>query len=212
MLVIGDIVRVTANQSYLGQLTQNVFFFIMTALPTPIDGQTDYQTLLQEFNAGWGITTRLYQSNSCTHTYYRIDNLTNGVDFAELPLNVAGSLTGPGAPSFMAINFILRRATGETRNGSKRMGGLTEDQFDANSVTLSGPIRSALEDAFGLSLLDSTTDDVTAIQIIVGRESYIDPEDGKKKYRLDLDRYTLVAGATLTAISTQRSRKLGRGV
>lgn len=207
-----DVVRIIANQSYLGQLMQNVFFYRAGTLPTPPEGETLYQYALSRFNAQWGIPVRAQQHTDCNHLFYRIENLTNGVDFAELQINTAGAVSGDPAPSFQAINLTLQRSSLLTRNGSKRMGGLPESATTGNLVNWAGGTYTAIQDAFGKPLLDSLgDDDPWLFPCIVGR-TLVENDEGEFVYELDLTKINLITGAVITEPSTQRSRKAGRGV
>lgn len=210
--VIGNILKFTLSQSFLGQLTQNVLFYRLTAVPTPPDGVNVYDNMLLRINAQIGIAMRNLQSTECTHTIYRVDNLTNGIDFFEHTFNVDGENGGDPAPSFNALNFILRRSTLLTRNGSKRLGGLSEAISSGNTYTGSPSNLAALETAMGTPLLTGdVTPDPFADPVIVGRVLYT-PPTGDPYYKLDLSLINAVQSCSFTAVSTQRSRKAGKGV
>lgn len=212
MLAIGDIVQVTANQNYAGQLVQNVFMYRMTALPEQDDFPNWYEYIAARFNVAVGIPMRGMQSNQITHTVYGVKNLTNGIDFFDKAINVAGSLDGPYATSFAAINFILRRTTGVTRNGSKRVGGLNEAATEGNNITVAPLVLAAVEEAFSAPLVTSDAIPVEfAEPVIVGRTEELN-EDGDLVYVLDLSKINPISSASATAASTQRTRKAGRGL
>lgn len=209
---IGNILKVTQNQSFLGQLVQNVYFYRVVAVPVPPEGENVYDYALQRFNAGVGIPMRAIQSTSCVHTIYRVDNLSNGVDFFERAINVAGVVGEQPSPSYNALNFVLRRATLLTRNGSKRVGGIGEAASNGNTCTIDPTQLQDYADGVAEGLLTAdATPDQWAESVIIGRVLVTDP-DGKETYELDLTKVNLIQSAGFTAMSTQRSRKAGKGV
>ncbi len=212
MAVVGDILKVTLSESYLGQLVQNAFFYRLDALPTLPADTTMLQYVAQRFQAVVVAPLVQVQHNSLFAKLIRVDDLTNGIDFFELAINQQGNLGGEGASSFEALNFILRRSTGVTRNGSKRVGGLPEDVTNANSYVGPTAVLSAIQTAFAAPLVDTDTPpNPFATAVIVGRKKYTTSK-GRTAYELDLTKINPIIGATFTAVSTQRSRKAGKGV
>lgn len=211
-LELGNILKITDYQTYLGQATQNVFFYRVTALPTPPEGQSVYEFICERFDVGVCAKMVLLQHNSAFHRIVRVDNLSNGIDFFELATDRQGTVGGEGASSFEALNFVLRRSTLLTRNGSKRLGALPEDIINANSYVGSAPTMALLVAAFASPLVTpDVTPDPFAEPVIVGRSLYTTPE-GNEAYELDLTKINPIASAGFTAVSTQRSRKAGKGI
>lgn len=203
---IGDIIQIKDIQSYLGQLTLNVFMYQVVSLPTPVPPDSLEVTFLKEFRVKVAQRIAAEQHEQVIHTLLRLDNLSDGVSFGEYNPVLVGSLIGDTAPSFNAFNFILRRETALTRNGSKRMGGLAENSITGNSVNLTAPRIADLEEAMSDTLSSGVgLDPDTAIPVIVGRTLVAG------QYVLDLTKINNIVGATLTAVSTQRTRKAGRG-
>jgi hypothetical protein len=210
-LEVGNVVKITANQTFLGQLMQNVFFYWITDLPGDTDGYGIYEYIAVRFNAIWGIDIRSLQSTLCKHTVYRVDNVSNGIDFGEYTVNVDGLVSGDAAPSFNALNVLLRRSTGITRNGSKRIGGIPESLTTGNTINLSDTDKANYEALFSepLSTADSVPVDF-AMPVIVGRQLFT-PTEGEPYYVLDLTKLNPIQSALISAASTQRSRKAGKG-
>lgn len=212
MLSIGDIIKITVNQNYGNQLLQNVFFYRMTALPEQDDYPDYYEFIAARFNAVVGIPMRALQATATLHTVYNVKNLTDGIDFFDKVFNVGGNQEPPFATSFLAVNFILRRSTGVTRNGSKRLGGLSESATEGNAITLPAVPLAAFEAALAADLVTSDAVPVPfAEPVIVGRKIEINDE-GEEVYVLDLTKINPISSAGATAASTQRTRKLGRGL
>ena len=211
-LEVGNIIQVVANQSYGNQLLQNVFFYRVTAVPVQDDFPNVYEYIAARFNVVVGIPMRGMQANATQHTVYNVKNLTDGIEFFDKAINAFGSQEPPYATSFLAINFILRRSTGVTRNGSKRVGGLSENATEGNAITVAPLVLAAVEAAFAAPLETSDAIPVPfAEPVIIGRQIVLNDE-GEEVYVLDLSKVNPVSSSSATAASTQRTRKLGRGL
>jgi hypothetical protein len=212
-LAVNDIVKITDFQLYLGQLMENVFFYHIDAIPTPASGLTVEEELCRSYEVDVRLFMIAFQETSCSHGIVRMDNVTNGIDFAELNDPVAGAIVGDAEPSFLAYNFVLRRTTGITRNGSKRIGGLDEGGSSGNGITTISTLLTAFATAMAAPLLDNTapTPVAYAHPVIVGRKVVGTGSHGPI-YGLDLTKINPIASAAFTAVSTQRSRKAGHGV
>lgn len=206
-LNIGDIVKVTDVQNFLGQEVLNVYFYEVTAAPEVAGDNTPYEQICASFNADVRIYALPIQSVQLTHSVTRVDNLTNGLDFAEVAVSVAGQDNGAPLASFYALNFILRRTTKLTRNGSKRLAGITENNVDGNGWSNSYTPLNNYGNAVASPLLDAAepTANPFASPVIVGRRLV------GEKYEYDLSKINPIASAGVTAVSTQRSRKVGHG-
>lgn len=212
-LNIGDIVKITDFQSYLTQLVQNVYFYRIDALPEPAEGFTVDEQVCRSFQTNVRVLALPFQNVALSHGVVRMDNLTNGIDFAELNDPVSGTAGGDGLATFFALNFILRRSTGVTRNGSKRIAAPVEDAVQGNNYVGSmGPLNafaaamaSPLKDG-GLPVPADFATPVIVGRVLVGEGT---PDE---HYELDLTKINPIASAAFTALSTQRSRKAGHGV
>ena len=212
-VAIGNIIKITDFQSFLGQLMENVYFYRLTAVPAADDGFTVDETICNKFNADVRLLVLPLQESSCQHTITRMDNLSDGVSFAEVSAPAVGTISGDPEPSFMAYNFVLRRSSKITRNGSKRIGGLDEGGVSGNGITTVGPALTALGTAMAAPLSYAVGGVATpfAEPVIVGRVKVALP-DGGFDYVLDLAKINPIASAAFTAVSTQRSRKAGKGL
>lgn len=206
-MAIGDILKVTDNQGYLGQLVQNVFFYKVTAIPVTAGGMDEYEQVCASFNADVRILELAIQHEQLEHGVTTVDNITNGLDFGAVEADVFGLLEGDELASFYALNFILRRTSKITRNGSKRFAGVAETSVNGNSYTGSMTPVNALAAALAAPLKDgaSPTPNDFAIPVIVGRKLV------SGHYEYDLTKINPVSSAAFTAVSTQRSRKAGHG-
>ena len=210
-LNIGDIYKITANQVYGGQLMQNVFMYEYLNPAEGVGVPAQIQTILNAFKTEVGDVMRTVQVGAVNHTSYRFDNLTDGVTFGELLVNLAGFKENVPSPSFLAVNVKLVRLTGITRNGSKRIGGISEDATSGNTLLWSGPEVAAIQNAFGSAIHNPVGAENIGAPVIVGRTEELN-EDGDLVYVLDLTKVNPIVSAQVTALTTQRSRKVGHGV
>jgi len=210
-LVVGNILQITLEGLVLAQQSLNVFFYQVSNVPTPPEGVSIYEYICERFDVVVAAKQQNLIPAEAQLTNIRVDNLTNGVDFFDYVISRTGVVAGDCAPSFNAYNFILRRTTLVTRNGSKRVGGVPENWTDGNSFV---GLTAALTD-YGAAISSplvtaDATPDPFAVPVIVGRSEYTTSE-GKQAYQLDLTKINPIQSAAFTALSTQRSRKLGRG-
>lgn len=210
-LEINDIYKITANQSYGGQLMQNVFMYQYLNAAEGVGVPAQIQTILEAFKAEVGDVMRSVQVGAVNHVSYRFDNLTDGVTFGELLVNEAGLLENVPSPSFLAVNVKLVRLTGITRNGSKRIGGISEDDTSGNNLLWTPTEIANIQAAFGSAIHNPVGAENIGAPVIVGRTEELN-EDGELVYVLDLSKVNPIVSAQVTALSTQRSRKVGHGV
>jgi len=209
-VAMDDILRFTAKGVYLGQQCQNVFFY-----QANFGGvNSPYATWLQGFRESVIDKVRVVQSTSYAWTETDVENLTNGLDFATEVYNpqILGAKSGDPTPSFEAANIQLKRSTKLTRHGSKRFSGLIEPDVSGNTVLWTVSETDSVLDACRLHLfavvLMVPVDHGTPV--IVGR-NLVSPGP-PPRYELDLTKINVISDAELTAVSTQRSRKLGHGI
>lgn len=206
-LSMGDILQITDVQQSVQQTLLNVYFFRVTLL----EANTNYDDVNQAFDSGIITPALPIQSVMTTHVNVIIKNLTNGLDIAEYPHSEVGLATGDSLPTFNAAAFRLVRSTAATRHGAKRIGSLSEGSSQDNSAT---PAFLSLATAFAAALgseiqVDGTVDhDFSAEPVIVGRY----PQDHPNAGELDLSVINPVASAQFVRITSQVSRRAGRGV
>ncbi len=203
---VGDILQFTDVQTYLNQQILNVYHFEVTVLGSAVD----YQDMADAFQTQYVLEIQALQSNSLMHTSTIIKNLTNGLDIFEDPSSILGTDTATPGPSFAALQFRLLRATALTRHGAKRIGGLTEAIIDGNNINVAftNPINDvATVMAAGVVVSASTDESFTLKPVIVGRYPAGDPNAGQ----LDLSKVNDVASAQFVRLTTQTTRRAGRG-
>lgn len=198
----GDLLQITDFQEYLGEQVLNVYYYRWSSAPT-IDNSA-YVPLLEFFQAGVVALVSVVQSGLLEHVSLQIKNLSNGVDFAEIPVNGFGGGSTDMAlqtPSFMALSWRFLRDSLVTRNGSKRIAGILENAISGNefvgSMGVIDPITQVFQDPLKIGLIN------VAYPIIVKRP--IAPPVGTGY------QYSSVSDVIFNGVSTQNTRKQGRG-
>lgn len=205
-IAVNDVLQINDVQSYLGQLCLNVYFYRVDVAGSALT----YQDVADYFQTQIVTEVVEIQNVNLVHTSTVIRNVTNGLDIFEDPLAITGGTSLEGAPSFTAASFRLLRATALTRHGAKRIAGIPEVYSLGNDLN---PTYSTQIAAVALALgnpveVDSAGDlDLTMTPVIVGRY----PVGGPNAGQLDLSKVNDVAAAQFIRISTQTTRRAGRG-
>lgn len=205
-IALNNILQFTAVQSFLGQQLLNVYHYEVSAL----SGTLTLEECAQAFEAQVIAEIIDLQSTSLQYTFVIAKDLTDGVDIWEEPVAYAGTdPTSALAPSFESIGFRLVRSTGITRHGSKRIGGLGDNTVSGNTIAagVSAAVAAA-ETAMGavVSVVGgSGTGDLSPV--IVGRYPIGHVDAGE----LDLSKINPVASVKAIRVTTQTTRRAGRG-
>lgn len=195
---LGDRYQLTDGQLYLGQACLNVYYY--QQLSTTLGNA---QNLVESFIGNVFPELIACQNVGLTHIVVTAINLDDPTDFGLVvpTSDFTGLQTGAGAPPFVCAAFRYNRASRAVRNGQKRIGGQSEiSQGD-------GVIDS--ED------LHLYTDLATQLGNHIG-------DGAGTEYKPVIMRKTVIAGVTtytefdltsvtFTRISTQNTRKFGRG-
>lgn len=197
MTNVGDILRINGCQSMFGQQICNTFYYVV-GLWT---GNSSLSDVANAFTTEVIVPLKTVQSSSLTWDTIQIDNITNGVEFYERAIDIQGDGQGsPALPSYVALTAKLGRSSKITRNGSKRIAGLKEDDVSGNDVVLSQGEIDNIIGALEVSLADGDPPaNYEMSPVIVGRNS---------NGTYDLGRVNNVSSVQLNQfISTQNSRK-----
>lgn len=209
-LALDDIVRITSRSTFLGQNMLNVWFYQAVQLGTLVS----YEEVVSQWRAEYVTHILPLTADSCMLTEVIIENLTNEVDIEAYPFDDVGTGGEDYSPSFSAWGFILNRATKLTRHGHKRIGGLTESMLSGNAP-VAGMLTS-LNGAAAWMGADFVKDPLppgdpifTLRPVIIGRTEQAPAGSGK--YVLDLSKVNNVLSAQFRGLTTQVTRKMGRG-
>jgi hypothetical protein len=194
----GDLLQITDNQTYLGEDLMNVYYYRWFSAPS-VDNAV-YADLLDDFSEVVIPRITPLQVDGLMHTVLEIKNLSNGVDFAVLPIAVPGQVPASDAeqlPSYISLGFRLLRDSLVTRNGSKRIAGIVDTWITGNDYTGPGTPITDAENAMGENLHTGIIE--TAAPIIVKRP--IVPPVGTSYV------YSSVASVLFGGPGTQNTRK-----
>lgn len=193
-MAVGDISRLTINQSLLGQQVLNVFWYRLSQLGT---GGNDAAELIDTFATDvWGDVVAI-QNGQVETTLYEAVNFNDLTDFASLTSNATGSRTGDVLPVFTSWTFQLKRAALTLRNGRKAVAGVSEsDQADGQPTA---GIQGLLNDAAASMAADLVSADGALWEPVIVRKPTVPLPTIPTFVRLN--------GVEFKRISTQNSRK-----
>lgn len=117
------------------QSIKNVFYYNASTPPVTNEGSN---RLIDAFTLVVLPVWETEVSVNLTFEAFKARRLNNLLDFAETTGTNTGDLTGTRAANFVAAKLKYIRTTKETRNGWKRIAGLTQTQAQNNSLTTQG--------------------------------------------------------------------------
>ena len=133
-------------------------------------------------------------------------NLENPVDFANFTTAVNGQRSGETLPPFVAAAFRYRRTSRSFNNGGKRFGPISENDIAGGIPTSEyHDLLVTLADTLGANIVDSATASQWKPAIWRRPGTYVSgvvPAPGL---------FNLINDVDFIAISTQNTRKFGRG-
>jgi len=207
----GDVIELTHEQAYMGQVVNNVYYF------EAVDGTASLTSLAAWFETNVLPPIKVIQNNLVTHTNLRLRNLFNLAETHEEPLTGTGSLVSGAQemPSFFAAQVRFDHTNAQVRPGFKRWTGLVEDSI-ADSLYSASLITQM--DAIATPLMNPLTPALaTWAHVIVGRVCETQNPDPDAvpsclKYRLPENQIELVVGYPVAyeayaQPTTQNSRK-----
>lgn len=202
-MAIGDIIEARLFGTLFGQLHLNVFTYQIDTQ----NGPADYDGIA---DATWDILVPAVQqiaTADLTFERVEVDNVTDGLSFGSFASSATGTVAGNAFSPFATWYFRYNRSTKITRSGGKRFGGVAEVEVaDGVAVTSFLPTLSAAANDLEQSVTWlNPTDPTNAVgmsPVIVGRK----PAGG-----YDLARVNKVESVQYVSVSTQNSRKFGRG-
>lgn len=125
MPTTGDVIELVHEQTYLGQVCNNVYYF------QSVDGSGSLATLATWFETNVVPDIKGFQADILTHVNLRLRNLFDDGETYEEPLTGTGTqaVTTTELPSFQAWAVRFDHGTGNLRPGFKRYAGGNEGQM-----------------------------------------------------------------------------------
>lgn len=133
-MALADVFQVIDFQRFpSGEPMQNVYFYLR------LDPLGDASDLLAAWDSDVKSVIKAAQSADLVHYLLRVTSLGDFGDFDEF--STAGDVGDIGQPirtTWDAVNFTLRPSTREVRPGSKRIGGIPEDDASYTNNVITG--------------------------------------------------------------------------
>lgn len=207
-LNVNDIIRVTTRGTFQGQTCLNVYYFLAADLPSP----AEYSTLAVTMGQDLELIVCPQLHTGFAFDLIKIENVTNGLDILETAVTISGDRTGDPMPSFVALGFQLIRTTRLTRHGAKRFAGVPEACFVGNTITVGDCTTGvqAIADWLALGLYRDDIGDLNHAMLPIIPVRY--PVGHEQEGEINTGAWNLVQDAQFRGITTQNTRKPGRGI
>lgn len=199
----GNLLQIIVSGTYLSQQWSNVFYYRVK----DNSANKSLSQFLGYFTLGYNdaILPIMHAGVQVRSTEAR--NLTNGIDIAVgAPVDIFGAVGGEGFPAFVAYAFRYNRETLITRHGQKRIVGVSE--LRVNAGVANADFLQYLNAAADWMNGDIGDTGYWIEPVILGRYPLGHPDAGK----LDLTKVNGVSSVVYTRLTTQNTRKPGRGV
>jgi len=192
-------VTLTSDFSVLGEL-QNVFVYEQTA------GSGNASTLAEAFQSDVLAAIVNIISGNTTYTQLDVINLDNTSDFHTMALTEVGAIAGEALPPFVTAAFEYVRADRAVQNGRKSFGVIAESSQSngfatPDYVTACGLVATALES----DVEDTATSSLW--EPVIWRR----PGTYASGVVTAPGEFYPINGVVFKRISTQNTRKIGRG-
>jgi|SRR6185369_1092498 len=197
-MAIGAVYKLVDNQSFLGMTARNVYWYRQTE-----GTETDAAALGNLFANNIMPSICAFQTTEVVHDHIYIENQALVGDFADIyPVSGnVGVVANITMPPFVAAAFRLNRSVRGIHNGQKRYAGFPEE--GAVNGILNPSYTTLMDTLAALIGSDLANDDLSLIYEPVIRHQTT-PTSG-------VYGYIRVASAVFTRISSQNTRKYGRG-
>lgn len=202
-MAVGNVLQLIDRQITLAQECINVYYFEIVSDAT---GGTNSETLASAFISATLPDLLAIQSIECTHTEINVKNLNDPTDFHTTILTTAnqGSVSGDCMPPYVAWSFQFVRGSLASRHGWKRISGVPESgNFNGVAAAAFTAPLTAVANAMAANLLEGG-----------GSGSYV-PRIARLEYTggvlINVDTFP-ITGVAYRSITTQNTRKFGRGI
>lgn len=197
-MAVGDIYKATLKSLLKAQECENVFYFAVDTDPGSTSSATVVGGLVRDTFVP--LLTAV-QSDQLQYTEVQVQNIMQIGDFTTLAVTDTGAVSGDVMPTYVAFGFSYNRGLRLGNNGRKAFAGVPESSVVDGVVTDSGVLAALGDLASELGATHVLTG-VTYRPII---------------YRIpDPDHVNgtafPVGSVTYKRITTQNSRKVGRGI
>jgi len=192
----GDHYEILDFQELQGQECLNVYVYQATG------SDVNAVNVKTVFNDGVAVHMLDLQNEHITHTHIQVINLDDPTDFSDTVVEEAGNVSGDCLPPYDAFAIRFVRTSREVRHAHKRIAGVSESaqaQGTLNSGTITNLEAIA---AFIAGPIVSSDPAITLTFKIWRRPTLSAPQQF-----FDIGSYVVN-----TNVSTQVSRKIGRGV
>lgn len=202
-MAIGDIYQLIDWQEFAGQHCLNIYYYQLSTASGAAPYAEDLATL---FAAGPLVDIVEVQVSGLQHTQIVVTCPDDFSDFFTLPLVApigTGTAGTEGLPPYAAGSIRLNRATRELRNGQKRFAGPPE------SAQTNGTVTTAYTTAMNTIAAD------LAANLTGGSAGAVWVPRIVRKQRVPpyaITAHIGIAGAQFVALTTQNTRKIGRGI
>lgn len=207
-MALNDLFEIVLDCTYLGQRSLGVYHGLRVA------GGFDATNVSQAFSDHTIPELTAFTHSDVAFNIITCTNLGDPTDFAILSLGGGPGLAGgEGMPVHDCFKVQFLRQRTDMRHGWKRLVGMSEGA-QASGVVLAPTV--VLIDLWAAALLDSWEEAAApgvdvANYVIVKRIKFVDPVDGKTKYRMPETDGELVTyqpvNHVIGAVSTQNTRK-----
>lgn len=196
--VLGDLLQVTARQMYLEQELFNVYYYRVVQL-APADSSV-YELFVDQFISTVIDPIRQIQNTLLTYNQIEVRNLSNGLDLYTETVDIDGLISADltnAAPSYVSAGFKLVRESLATRNGYKRIAGLSEGNIVGNGFNFVAGDQEEIQN--GLASDISIGLALFAEPVIVRRPITVPAGTGYT--------YASIGSAIFSGLGTQNTRK-----
>ncbi len=148
------------------------------------------------------------QPDVISHTIIRVDEVTSSTNFLERPSAIPdGTLIPPELASYQCAGIRLLRTSKETRSGWKRIAAGNEDAIGGNNW--GGAFQALLDNLAGV-MNDPLIVGAAVCNPVIVRKT-VDPVTGELEPPTDWIFNLIASAEAKTFVTTQNTRKVGRG-
>lgn len=204
-MATGNLYTITDVQTLQSQQVLNVYVYKQLAEPS---AGTSIASLVNAFIEFVAYRVQNLQTAEVHHEGLYVINLDNPDEFALIPIADDGNVSGETLPPFAAWAFRLNRTSRAVRNGQKRIAGIPESYQQGGYASATADTAIAAYATILSAILVNSVDGGSFQPRILHKATTAGVGGATETTpRADY----AVGSAQYTAISTQNTRKFGRG-